>query len=447
MRTLRLYLRRATVVAIAFGLAVVPMVGTLAVVAYAVLAKRRRPYRHALWLLPVGVLGGLALLLAPPATRSLVPWLGWLAIGTAFVLLAQRWSRNDARDAGFALAVAAPVLLGWELVQRVAHGIVRPLAFTSHPNFLAGLLVALLGTLATVAALQRARRARTLLALAAVPALIGLFMTGSRGGMLGLLAGALVWLAFNLPRLRWRRLLVWTLGVLAVVVVIVVTLASPRAPHGTNLIQVSGFERPSAPWVLGRGSAIVSAAGPGNGVGGKVVRLVHDTSAYGLVLRYRPWLRVTPGERLTLSLWVRPAGASTRTFVRMGAHSADGKFLARVSRTQWTTEDEGKAGGYLLLPNGPAGKWQRVTYVLPPVPQDARWVTLYVACAPGAKGTYGDVDAIQLEKGTTATAYVAGPNPTVQDFLGPVLRRWARLSHPVVASGGRLTMWRFGLRQ
>jgi hypothetical protein len=156
---------------------------------------------------------------------------------------------------------------------------------------------------------------------------------------------------------------------------------------------------------------------------------------------------VRPGERLTLSLWARPGeNALPSAFVRVEARAADGSFLARAGRTGWTTGDEGKAGGRLVLPDRPAGTWRRVVFTLPPLPARSASLTLVIADDAGGTGSYGDVTALQLEKGASATPYVPGPRPGLGVLAGPVLTRWLALRDPTQASGGRLSMWWFGLQ-
>ena len=109
---LRATLRRVAAGAFAFGLVTVPLAGVLAGVLYTLLAPVRRAYRDRNALAWVGLFGGLSLVLAPHRLASVLPWLGWLALGTAFVLVAQRWSAADAGAAGVGFALGAVVTLG-----------------------------------------------------------------------------------------------------------------------------------------------------------------------------------------------------------------------------------------------------------------------------------------------------------------------------------------------
>ena len=136
-----------------------PSPGVLAGVLYTLLAPVRRAYRDRTALAWVGLFGGLSLVLAPHRLASLLPWLGWLALGTAFVLVAQRWSSADAGAAGVGFALGAVVTLGWEARQRLFLGQARPEGFTVHPNLEAGLLLAVLGAVATLVAARGRSRA------------------------------------------------------------------------------------------------------------------------------------------------------------------------------------------------------------------------------------------------------------------------------------------------
>ncbi len=433
--------------AFAFGLVTVPLAGLLAGLLYTLLAPVRRSYRDRNALAWVGLFGGLSLLLAPHRLASLLPWLGWLALGTAFVLLAQRWSYADAGAAGVGFALAAVVTLAWEIRQRVFLGQARPEGFTVHPNLEAGLLLAVLGAVAMAWARGRGLVWRLALAAAFLAALAALALTGSRGAVLGLAVAAVLWLVLYVWRFSWRRLLPWLLGLVVLIAVGIAAQLVLQARPGTNRLVDSGLAWSDLAWELGAGSAVVAAPGTGAPPAGRAARLAHTHGGWQVLLGYRSRVSVRPGERLTLSLWARPGeNALPSAFVRVEALAADGSFLARAGRSGWTTGDEGKAGGRLVLPGTPAGAWRRVVFTLPPLPARSASLRLVIADDAGDTGTYGDVTAFQLEKGTSATPYVPGPRPGLGALAGPVLTRWLVLRDPTEASGGRLSMWWFGLQ-
>ena len=444
---LRPTLRRVAAGAFAFGLATVPLAGLVAGLLYTLLAPARRAYRDRTALAWVGLFGGLSVALAPHRLASLLPWLGWLAIGTAFVLLAQRWSSADASAAGVGFALAAVVTLVWEARQRVFLGQARPEGFTVHPNLEGGLLLAVLGAVAVAWSLSRGLVRRLALAVAFLAALAALALTGSRGAVLGLAVGGVLWLVLFLWRFSWRRLLPWLAGLVVLIASGFAAELWLQAKPDANRLVDSGLAWADLAWELGTGSTVVTVPGPDAPPAGHAVRLDHTQAGWQVLLGYRSRVSVRPGERLTLSLWARPGDhALPSAFVRVEAQAADGAFLARAGRTGWTSGDEGKAGGRLALPDVPVGAWRRVVFTLPPVPARAASLKLMIADDAGKTGSYGDVTAFQLEDGATATPYVAGPRPGLAALVGPLATRWLALRDPTQASGGRVSMWWFGLQ-
>ena len=444
---LRPALRRMAAGAFAFGLVTVPLAGALAALLYVLLAPARRAYHDRNALAWVGLFGGLSVALAPHPLASVLAWLGWLGLGTAFVLLAQRWSAMDGSAAVVGFALGAVVASGWEARQRVFLGQPRPEGFTVHPNLEAGLLLAVLGAVAIAWSHAGGFVRRLAVAAAFLAALVALALTGSRGAVLGLVFGAVVWLALYLWRFSWKRLLPWLLG-LAVLIAAGAAAElwlQPRA--GTNRLVDAGFAWGDLAWELGTGGGVEASSGTGAPPAAHAVRLAHDRAGWQVLLGYRSNVSAHPGERLTISLWARPAeNALPSAFVRVEALAADGSFLARAGRTGWTTGDEGRAGGRLVLPVKPAGAWHRVVFTLPPVPARSASLKLVIADDAGNTGTYGDVTAFQLQDGASATPYVPGPRPGLRSLAGPLLTRWLALRDPTQASGGRLSMWWFGLQ-
>lgn len=430
----------------AFGLVALPAMAAVAAVAYVAVARRRRRFRDTKMLVLIGVTGGISVLASPQPSGSLLPWLDWLVIGASFVLLAQRWDTSYARYAGLGLGLAALVAFGSELTQRFALGIDRPTGFAVVPNFEAGLMLALIGAVAATAPLYSSAAVRRLMAFTGLIAAGSLILTGSRGAVLGLMAGVLAW-AFATAGVRWLpKVLPWAVILVAVVVAAAAVHVLTRPGGSHNAVRDSGFEHGTAPWLLGPGTRIVDLADGIAQLGHSAASLSATHAGYQVLLRYRPFIAVEPSERLTLSLWVRPEGGQGLTFARVEALRADGTFVARASQKTWTSGEEGRAGGYLDLPNGPVGKWRRVSYTLPPVPVGASWVTFMVSAGTSAPELYGEVDAFQLERGTIATSYVPGATSWLSGTRWPLLHRWLALDHPAAATGGRLTMWRFGLR-
>lgn len=432
---------------LAVGLVTLPLAGVAAAVLYVVAAPRRRAYRDRAPLAWIGVFAGLSALLSPHRLDALLPWIAWLAIGTVLLLLAERWTREDAVWAGWGFAVAGLATLAWQVRQCVTLGQLRPQGFTAHPNLEGGLLLAVLGGVAVAWSLSRRRWQRFVLVVAFVGTLIAVVLTASRGAFVGLGAGALVALVLRARRFAWRRSLPWLVGAAVLVAAGLLAFQATRGAGGRNEIVGSGFRWTDLVWEVGSGSLTVSMPPATAAPSDRAVRLDHPHPGWQVLLAYRPSIAVHPGERLALSLWVRPAeNALTSAFVRVEARSAAGAFVGRAGRTGWTTGDEGKAGGRMVLPAKPPGTWRRIAFILPPVPAGATSLRLEVADDGRRTGPYGEVTAVQLERGTAMGAYVPGPRPGLSAFFGPVAKRVLALQDPTQASGGRLSMWWFGVQ-
>lgn len=435
--------------AFALGLAVWPPGAAAAGIVYLASAPAARRYPDAGALGLIGVFGALSVALAPHPLASILPWLGWIALGVAFVLVAQRWSRRDAVAGTVGFAAALVLTLAQEWRQRARLGVVRPDGFTVHPNLEAALLLAVLGAVAVGwAATARTVRARLALSIPLAAGAAALVLTGSRGGLLGLVAGAATWLVLYLARFRWGPVVRWTAALVGLTALgaLVVVVASPGT-HG-NAFDNSGFEDGTVPWSLGGASSLVAAPAGASGAGGHAIRLVHDKAGWEPLLSYDGDVRVERGDVWTLSLSVRPQGsASPPVFVRVEARTADGAFVARAGKIGWTTGGESQAGGRMTLPVTPANTWQRVRFTLPPVPEGAATLAVILGSASRTTGAYGLVDAFQLQRGSTATPYAAGGRPGLASLLAPVIQR-ARLAlrDPAVASGGRLQTWWAGVQ-
>lgn len=446
---LRTNVRRLSAGAFALGLTVYPLAAAVAAAAYIAVAPARRRYSGAFALALVGLLGGASAALAPRPLASALAWLGWLTVGAVFVLVAQRWSAEDGRSATMGFAGGLVATLGLELYQRTAGGSTRPEGFTVHPNLEAGLVVTVIGAVATGWALAagQGRRGAWPLALVMGAGLLALVMTGSRGAMLGLVLGVAAWLALYLIRFSWRRLLPWLLGAVAVMV-LGVGAALALAGGGTrNLLRNSGFEHGGLPWSLQAASAVVEAGAGAGTASGNAVRLTKDAPQRQALVAYTAPLRVRAGERLTLSYSAKPAGAGAAgASIDLQLRTAAGRFLARAGGNGWAGPGGG-GGPAITLPSGPPGVWQRVSVPLPPLPKGAATLTLAVIGPAATTGSYGEVDAFQLERGARATPYTAGDRPGLGVFLAPVTSRVASfLRDPEGASVDRLGMWWAGLQ-
>lgn len=246
------------------------------------------------------------------------------------------------------------------------------------------------------------------------------------------------------------------------------TVDAPSGPlEGVN----SGFEAGTYPWKLGGGSARASTAEPlaldGEASseasieaadGAWLLRLAHDAPGWQALLTGGEPFFVDAAGPYTVSLYARPSeGGVGGTFLRVEARDEYGAFLARAGRGGWTTGDEGTAGGRWYLPVAqaapeggpgtlaPQGTWERFVVVLESLPEGTSELRLTIGNDTRELGTYGLVDAIQIERGDSATEYVPGPSAGLRAYLGPLVPRLLALRDPLTASGGRISMWYFSL--
>jgi O-antigen ligase len=203
------------------------------------------PYAYAAWLVMIEIVafGALVWLASgdPPAlVRALTPALALLGAAHGTVALAQRLAGNK-----------------------------RPASSFLNPNHLAAWLAAIALFLAS-GLFNRgvSERARVLYGLAAGVALAGIFVTGSRGAMLGLAAGAAALVVMTFGRLAApaRRGLLATVAVLLVAAGAGVAVRfrhddDPYRFHRTRIWAASMRAAAHAPW-LGVGPGQFAAAAP-----------------------------------------------------------------------------------------------------------------------------------------------------------------------------------------
>ncbi len=149
-----------------------------------------------------------------------------IATFAAVVWIASRCGPGVSGWVALPLLAGAALQAGLVLGQRFIEGVARPAGTFLNPNHLGAWLVAvlLLAVAGTLAAAER--HGAVLRALLAVPAVVGLMVMGSRGALLGLMAGA-AWLSWvtwtNLGR-KSRTLIVSGLSVVTAVTAVGVAL-------------------------------------------------------------------------------------------------------------------------------------------------------------------------------------------------------------------------------
>lgn len=463
------HIRHLSLLLLAGGLIVFPLAGAAGGLLYVVIARpiRRWPWPAAS--VTVGVAAVLAGLASDWKVDALAGAGATLLLGLALFLVYTRLAESDAAwvVAGAALGLLPSALLAAFQARDGAQAV----AFTFHPNIAAALFtVGIFGVLGGLATRPPGPRwvqrslAPVWLVVAAASAL-ALALTGSRSGVMGFGAGLVV-LAPLLVAAAWRR---WggralTIGaVAAAALVAVLVLAALPGPSTGNLVVNSGFEAGSYPWRFGGGSERATTQGTSLAAGVEQVDgawsalLVHSAPGWQALLSSGEPIRANPGQQYTVSLYALPAaGGIPGVFLRVEARGETGAFLGRAGLEGWTTGDESKAGGRWRLPTlegspgtrsaAGATAWQRFEAALPPLPTGTAELSITVAADSRDVGAYGLVDAIQVEAGTAATPYRAGPSAGVRAYLGPLVPRLLGLRDPIAASGGRISMWHFSLQ-
>lgn len=461
-------LRYLLLLILAGGLVVHPLAGAAGLAGYVLLS---RPVRRWGWTTPTLAVGASALLAGLVSPWKLDALAGGgvvILLGVALVLAFVRFTVPAARWAATG-AAAGLIAAAVKATFQVSTG-AQALAFSYHPNVAAGLfLVGVFGTLGAFSRLAprglHGLPMRLLLAVAFAASLAGLAFTGSRSGVVGLAAGVVVMVPFAVARI-WRRLGARRGGALLFLCAAALTalvITRPWAAQGVNLVVNSGFEAGAYPWRLAGGTSFQVAGEPGGSAssgtlaavdGERFIRLSHDAAGWQALLAAAEPFPVEPTGAYALSLYVRPApGGPGGTFVRVEARDSTGTFLARAGRDGWTTGDEDTAGGRWFLPTVPQGAggaespgWQRFVLALPPPPTGTAELTLTVANDSKELGVYGDLDALQLERGGEASPYVPGPSAGLRAYLGPLVPRLLAMRDPLAASGGRISMWYFSLQ-
>lgn len=470
--------RNAFILIMTCGLVVYPLVGVGGLIGFALLT---RPIRQWPWTIPAfAVVAAVSLSVLPSSWRlhALGGSAAVILLGVALVLVFTRLSPTDRTWAfsGQALGMVASGLLAATQARNGGQAV----GFTYHPNIAAGLFI--VGVFAMLGAMTlpghggnwRFRFVRILWLAALVSSLAGLAFTGSRSGIIGFAAGTVV-LVFLVAAWLWRRFGIWPAAAPLLLVASIAGLAFfvPMGnPVGRNLVVNSGFEEGQYPWSLAEGTSIESAENastllsaqnrPGSAPvdGTWFTQLAHDRAGWQVLLTNSEALTVRAGATYTVSFFVQPdIDAVMGTFLRVEARDARGSFIARAGRDDWTTIDEGSAGGRWMLPtetpNGEdaddpghlsgTGPWVRFVATLPATPVNTAELVLLIANDSLRTGTFGLLDAIQVEQGAAATDYVPGPSAGLRAYLGPLIPRLLALRDPISASGGRISMWYFSL--
>ena len=382
-------------------------------------------------------------------------------------LLYTRVTRADAvvLALGFGAAAVAGAGVAWWQVAWLGEA--RARAFTFHPNVAAAAFVAAAGGILAgwrapnpARSGSTARRIALLAALAA--AVLGLALTGSRGGILGAAAGAALGALAALARARRRTVAVVALSAVVAAGALVLGNRWLAGPPSRNLLTNSGFEHGLLPWAVNDASQRVTGQGRPSARStsgeGAALRLRRSEGGSATLARTNATVPVEPGEPYTLSLYARPEAApahgdatGTATGTTIGAVivlealGSDGTVVATLATSGWTDGPVYRAGGYPAAPEDPPSAWQRVTVAVPPLPAGAIRLRLTLQAKGAGAGAYGLVDDVQLERGARATAYVPGRRPGLATLLRPVTARLETLRDPEAVAGGRLGMWQLGL--
>lgn len=464
------HIRHLSLLLLVGGLIVFPLAGAAGALLYVVAARpiRRWPWPAAT--ATVGVAAVLAGLASDWKVDALAGAGAILLLGLALFLV---YTRLNESDAAWVVAGAALGLLPSALLAAFqARGGAQAVAFTFHPNIAAALLTVgifgVLGGLATGPTGPRwvARSLALVWLLVAAASALALALTGSRSGVLGFGAGLIV-LAPFLVAAAWRRWGGRALAIgsaLATTLVAVLVLAALPGSSTGNLVVNSGFEAGSYPWKFGGGSERVAAQADSLAAsveqvdGAWSALLAHSVPGWQALLSSGEPIRVDPGQQYTVSLYTLPAASAIPgVFLRIEAQDENGAFIGRAGLDGWTTGDEGTAGGRWRLPTSDgspgassaagATAWQRFEAALPPpLPAGTTELSITIAADSRDVGAFGLVDAIQLEAGTAATPYRAGPSAGIRAYLGPLVPRLLALRDPIAASGGRISMWHFSLQ-
>lgn len=160
--------------------------------------------------------GAATLLLVLPSSRQLDALLGSALVITLGAAMAVIYTRLTSADARWAISgTAIGLIASAALAALQVRGGEQAATFTYHPNIAAGFfLVGAFGMLGAAAGLRlssgaRARALQALCFVAFVASLAGLAFTGSRSGVIGFLAGAVVLVPFLIAR-AWQRLRGWS---------------------------------------------------------------------------------------------------------------------------------------------------------------------------------------------------------------------------------------------
>lgn len=457
---------------------VYPLVGLAGLVGFVLLS---RPVRAWPWTVPALAVGGAVLISVVPSAWKLDAFTGSAAVillGLALILVFTRLQAAGAIWAFTGLAIG--LIASGVLAAVQSKNGEQAVAITYHPNIAAGLFIVGLFTMLGAATMPSLgsnwllRLFRLLWLGAFVGSLAGLAFTGSRSGVMGLAAGVVVLVPF-LGVWLWRRFGSWAAAaplILIAALAATVFLIPLGQASGPNLVINSGFEEGLYPWRLADGTlreniadasnALAAASRPGfEPVDGTwVTRLVHDHAGWQVLLTNTEPISASENTAYTISLHFQSElEAITGTFLRIEAQDERGTFIARAGRDGWTTGDESSAGGRWVLPTDDRGiedvtnldnaaravAWTRFVAPLAPTPVDTTELTLLIANDSQSVGAFGLIDALQVEKGTSASDYVPGPSAGVRAYLGPLVPRLLALRNPLSASGGRISMWYFSL--
>lgn len=199
---------------------------------------------------------------------------------------------------------------GTEHDQATRNWLMRYTGFMGNPNDL-GLLLAIAAMCAVTLVARRTATHRPLLLLSACTFAVGLFLTGSRAGIVGLALGALVSLAYMGWVNRWRLVALATLAVGAVLITlgsaVVVLRSLIDIARGTDLSATQRMEL----WTTqsAGGEFWFSGAGFGGYLGSSLHWLANADDLYGAGTVDNSWLKLyletgLMGVALFAGLWV-----------------------------------------------------------------------------------------------------------------------------------------------
>jgi len=267
--------------------------------------------------------------------------------------------------------------------------------------------------------------------------------TGSRSAVIGLGVGLVFYAlghVFRLLKFGLQGVLLVVLSCAVPILAFLIWQTYSGNPETLNKVINSGFEQNALTFTLGGGTQLND-----NGFeGSHGVLLNKDKTGWQVALQPTFPIEVNENSIYVFSAWLKPETAINGFMLRVSALSSDREFLARKGLDGWTTGDEGRAGGRIFLPVE-ANDWVRFEHVLTDLPVGTRFLTFEFANDTAEIGSYGLIDALQLEEGLEASRYTAGPRAPLYAYLGPLVPRFAQLLNPLSASGGRVGMWLLSL--